>query len=366
MRKLFLFLILLFPVAVNAQYKITGRILDSADQKPIPGASVFLANSSVGAVTMPDGNFVITNVRGGQYSLLVSLVGYNTYRKTILVNTDISLAPIAIAEKINALKEVSIRPNAEWEHNYELFRKDFLGLSDNAKECKIINPEVLDLQYDKLTNVLTASSPDVIIIENKALGYKIRYMLTNFEADYSQGSVFFSGTAAFETLKAKRADQRRWRKNRLKAYYGSSMHFLRSVSGQDVVSEGFRVLRLIRTPNPDYNGYNNRYIDGVIPAPLTTDEYTKSTNLDGLYDLSFNNCLYVMYKTYKNAATPSDNSAPAFGWVNTTIIFNARDAIFDNNGIFTDPASVSFSGAWGLSRISDLLPVDFEPGLKNN
>lgn len=347
-----------------AQHKITGRVVDSADNKPIPGVSVFLANSTVGAATAADGNFTITNVRGGQYELIVSLIGYTTYRKTILVNTDLSLPSIAIAEKANTLKEVSIRPNAEWEHNYELFRKDFLGFSDNAKECKIINPEVIDLQYDKATRLLTASSQDFVIIENKALGYKIKYMLTDFEADYSQGSVFFSGTAAFEGLNGKRSEQRRWRKNRLAAYYGSGMHFLRSVIADEVTSEGFRVLRLIRRRNPDYNGHNNRYIDGIIPAPLTTDQYTTPANRDGLYALSFSDCLYVMYRTNKEAETPTGNVTSAFGWANTTIIFNTPNAIFDNNGIIVDPASLSFSGAWGFSRISDLLPVDFEPGLK--
>jgi hypothetical protein len=99
MRKLFIFITLSIPLIAGAQFKVTGKIIDSADKKPIPGATVFLSNASVGTATTVDGTFTLSNVRGGQYEMVVSMIGYATYRKTILVNDNITVPDIFISSK---------------------------------------------------------------------------------------------------------------------------------------------------------------------------------------------------------------------------------------------------------------------------
>ncbi|HJP64164.1 MAG TPA: carboxypeptidase-like regulatory domain-containing protein [Mucilaginibacter sp.] len=347
--------------SVLAQYKITGRILDSADKKPIPGATVFLASASVGTSTSADGNFTLDNVRGGQYELVVSMIGYNSHHKIILVNSNIDLPVIVISEKINTLKEVSIRPDPDWERNYETFRDEFLGHSEFAKECKIVNPETLNIHYDKVHFVLTANSFDFVVIDNKALGYRIKYKLDTFSKDYHEGMRYYAGTASFEKMKGKPSQERKWNKNRIKAYEGSSMQFLRLLIAGEVSAHGFKALRLIRKPNPDYKGLGNRYIDALVTKPLIPADYAKRTDQKDLFALAFNDCLYVMYNG--GSPVPEDGkNASGIGWATTNIIFNKPYAVFDNNGIFTDPSSVTFEGEWGKSSVADLLPVDFEPG----
>lgn len=45
----------------------------------------------------------------------------------------------------------------------------------------------------------------------------------------------------------------------------------------------------------------------------------------------------------------------------TTIIsFDEPYAFFDNNGIVANPHSVIYEGDWGISRVAEMLPVDYE------
>jgi hypothetical protein len=133
MRKLLSILLLVIPVTVVAQFKITGKVLDSTDKRSVPGATVFLANASVGTATAVDGTFTLDNVHGGQYELVVTMVGYASFRKTILVNENINLPDIIVSSKSIALNEVKVRPDPNWARNYEAFRLEFLTTQQNAK-----------------------------------------------------------------------------------------------------------------------------------------------------------------------------------------------------------------------------------------
>ncbi|MFI5160762.1 MAG: carboxypeptidase-like regulatory domain-containing protein [Sphingobacteriales bacterium] len=363
MRSSLLFCLFIFPVLVAGQYKITGKVLDSADKKSVPGATVFLANASVGTATAVDGTFSLDNVHGGQYDLVVTMVGYTTFRKTILINQDISLPDIILSSKSIALNEVKIRPDPNWARNYEMFRQEFLGSSDYVAKCKILNPELLYLHFDADSGKLTASSSDFIVIENKALGYRVKYQLSEFTKDYRHGYVYFAGTAFFEGLPGGKSQQERWAKNRLKVYMGSSMHFLRSVVANQLPQNGFKVLRLIRKANPDYKtGGDKQYFESLVTTPLTIVDFVNLTDQKGLYALTFKDCLYVMHskKPVKNDDVDMTDVTP----VTTTLIFDKPYALFDKNGIFTDPSAITFSGEWGKSRMAEMLPVDYKPPAK--
>ncbi len=355
---------LIIPLTSFAQFKITGKVLDSADKRSVPGATVFLANASVGTATAVDGTFTLDNVHSGQYELVVTMVGYTTYRKTILVNENINLPDIIVSSRSIALNEVKIRPDPNWARNYEWFRREFLGSSAYADRCKILNPELIDIHYDESTRTLTASSSDFIIIENKALGYKVKYLLSQFSKDFNGGYIYFEGTAFFENLPGKDSKQVTWQKNRLKVYKGSSMHFLRSTITNQLPDNGFKVLRLIRKANPDYKaGGGKQYFESLVTTPLTIVDYVKLTDQKGLFALVFSDCLYVMHsKKPVNASKDVDvmDTTPA----TTTLIFDKPYALFDKNGIFTDPSAIIFDGEWGKSRMAEMLPVDYEPPVK--
>jgi hypothetical protein len=228
---------------------------------------------------------------------------------------------------------------------------------------------VININYNPVKLRLTASSDDFIEIENKALGYKIRYLLTDFSNDDNSRILYFEVSALFEELPGSPGEQRRWAKNRLKAFQGSSMHFLRSVITNNIDQQGFKMLRMIRkldTSNPDT--LHKKYGEALINIPLQVNEVVNPTDAKGVFALSFKDALYIMYSkkmasdisaaTEKTAAKKTDKY---YDWTTTTIIFDEPYTFFDFNGIIINPHSVIFDGEWGKNFIADLLPADYVP-----
>ena len=110
--------------------KITGTVLDQETGNPLPGVNVLLENTSMGAATDPEGEFVILDIPPGLYTVKLSFIGYATVtiekvRSTTDLTTNlytINMAPEAIegetvtvtAEKplleVNATNEVHVVP----------------------------------------------------------------------------------------------------------------------------------------------------------------------------------------------------------------------------------------------------------------
>ena len=75
---------------------ISGKIVDETNQ-PLPGATVTLKGTQYSAGTDPNGNYRITGVKAGQYSMRVSFTGYTIIEKPVTVNgntvADFNLVP---------------------------------------------------------------------------------------------------------------------------------------------------------------------------------------------------------------------------------------------------------------------------------
>lgn len=349
MLKKLIFFIFFIPFTAKAQYRISGRVIDGATQKPIADVSVYLSNASAGAKTNDDGTFTIANVRGGQYEMIVSIIGYAPYKQNIMANKDLILPDIHINQQVIQLQEVRIGRDSHWADHYAKFKREFLGTTDNAVQCDILNPHVLS--FDNNNGEFTATASGLLLIENKALGYRIKYMLSEFNNNSKTGRIYFEGSAFFEDLKGSKREVKKWNKNRLLTYRGSDMHFLRAVIANTVNEEEFVVRRLIRKPNPAYKGgWDNRYIQTLVKTPLPVGEYASVTDQKGEYALAFKDCLAIDYK---------DN--PLSGSI---IVIDSDYAYFDNNGIILNPQSVTMEGNWAESRIAGMLPVDYEPPQK--
>jgi hypothetical protein len=83
MNNFLFFFLTLTTLNCLGQVTISGRLLNQADTKPLPNASVFLNNTSAGNKTAADGTFVLHNVKPGKYELIVSIIGFETYTQPI-------------------------------------------------------------------------------------------------------------------------------------------------------------------------------------------------------------------------------------------------------------------------------------------
>ena len=154
-----LILLIMLPAVSFSQevprVRIFGRVIDASTQKPLHFANVFLSNTTKGSATDEDGIFDIVNVPLGTYELIVSVMGYELQTRTIDLtkplekefNFSLKSKPIE-APEINVTAEIP----KEWKKHLGIFERYFLGLSSNASKCKILNPEVLDFEYDDEKN----------------------------------------------------------------------------------------------------------------------------------------------------------------------------------------------------------------------
>ncbi|MDB4904096.1 MAG: hypothetical protein JWQ63_3377 [Mucilaginibacter sp.] len=382
----------------QASYEIKGRVLKGLDKEPMSNASVFLSNTTIGNKTAGDGAFTLREVKPGKYILVTSIVGFETYSQTITVSdANITLPDIEPFPATIVLDEVSIHPKttANWERNYNWFKDEFLGRSEIAKECKILNPDVLDLDYDETKSSLTASSSDFLDIENEALGYKIKYLLTNFTLVNRLSANYYldyRGAVFFEEMIGTPAQEKHWQKRRYQVYEGSIMHFLRSAINNRIDEEGFRIQQFSIYSNPDrpsdslinakikkFKLLNNARPDSLalwvkksklpktfqtlMPFTLNEQDIIKTTKQPGQYSFGCeNDGLYIAYsKTHHYHINYQlkylDNSGNT---ENTLINFNAPCAFFNSSGVISNPNSLLFYGACAKKRVAELLPADYE------
>ena len=81
---------------------ITGKVLDASDGSPLMGANVVLEGTTQGAASSTDGQYSILQVDPGDYTLMVSYIGYETLKMDVTVisgetlSQDLELEPEAI------------------------------------------------------------------------------------------------------------------------------------------------------------------------------------------------------------------------------------------------------------------------------
>ena len=67
-----------FSVMAGTTGKIAGTVRDAQTGEPLIGANVVLKGTGMGAATDMDGYFYIINVPIGEYTVEVSMIGYQT------------------------------------------------------------------------------------------------------------------------------------------------------------------------------------------------------------------------------------------------------------------------------------------------
>jgi CarboxypepD_reg-like domain len=382
------------PFITLAQYGIiTGKVINEGSKSPLPRASVFLSNSSVGSATAEDGTFTLNGIRPGQYTLVVTILGYEDYSNSVLVGREPIRLNIELKQKPLMLREVVISSSADWKKNYEAFKKDFIGVDENAKNCFVMNPHILNLTYNPTKQVLHAEADEFLVVENKALGYRVKFLLNDFKADKIANIVSTEGQRLFEDLPGSEAQKKRWHQKREEAYYGSAMHFYRSLYTDKLADQGFIMYKLNRYVNParpdeevirrkinmfkqigrrDSANYwvglanmSKYYHESLAQPPLSQFEVLVTAGQPGLYAIHFSNYLYVVYTKKRDEAFYKDLYRPLEmpNYETSVITLYTPYAVFDMNGIVVGNAPL-YEGSWANNRLSDMLPVDYVPDNK--
>jgi hypothetical protein len=399
MKRILLFILVIQGLTTaSAQNKllISGQITDETGQ-PLPGAGVSIGGFRLGTVADSTGHYQL-KVGPGNYNLIFQMLGYMTATANLVADNKPIIFNIKLKESITRLSEVVIRPerrNKKWEKS---FRESFIGITPNAKACKILNPEVLRFEYNAEKKILTASTNDLLVVENKALGYRIKYLLKYFQKDEETGLVFFYGLPTFEELKSTPKQLQQYAKKRAEAYMGSPEHFFSALYKETLELEGFMVRNLVKKKNPRFipeknideslarlsekmegpKGYilndvlvilknKRREMDSV--EVLSSGEFYISglvrQKSDNLKTLRFDGALYVVYtpererSAYRDSGFRIERPGEYADYQVSVINHTNGELSFYADGRIFDPASVIIEGHMAYERIADMVPRDY-------
>lgn len=392
MRYFLLLILLTAGVTAHAQKRITGSVVDAETKAPVPNASVFINNSSIGTTAKEDGKFELL-LPAGKFELIISSVGYQT--RSILMHSNEADAFITIALEVKSpeLETVIVEPFEKdgWRKWGRWFIENFLGTSSFSKSCKLENHEVLKFRHSTKNNTMTVFADAPLVIENSALGYRITYQLESFSYDFKNQFLLYTGYPFFEMLKGNERRQRRWMKAREEVFYGSMLHFMRALYRNRVVEEGYSVQRLkkirnqekdrvrmvyktsmqanengvlISTINSDSSAYYDNvmsqddYFSVVEKAFLTGDSiaYAVDSTTAGM---DFENYLLITYKN-KNATTEFLKFYPSM--TSEITLINGKPLEILANGSYYNPVDLMSTGYWAWSeKVGSMLPFDYYP-----
>lgn len=110
-----LYVVLFLLLTAGALYAQTGKVsgtVKSSDGQPVPFVSVYLKGTSKGVLTDADGNFEITGVKDGSYTVVTSSVGLQTISQSVdVAGGQPATLAIVMAEDGKELQEIVVTAN---------------------------------------------------------------------------------------------------------------------------------------------------------------------------------------------------------------------------------------------------------------
>ena len=381
-------------------FTLSGLVKDKKNEV-LPGTGIYVSGYKIGTATDNNGAYSLS-LKPGNYDILVQIMGYKAINRNVLIEDKPVKLDFILEESAVQLSEVTVKPDPDRAFHMGIFRDFFIGTTPNAKLCKIMNAQILNFDYDQ--GILKTKTEEFLIIENQALGYRIKYLINGFEYNSKTRIIYYEGYPYYEDIKASKSKMKRWSKKRIEAYNGSSQHFLRSLYNGTSKAEGFEINKLSKINN------TNRASDSLINSNLKRLKTTQ-TGLDGIVRIrsndslsywnrernkpqqvsilnrqevlpdtlvhtfnesiksfNFKDVLYVIYKGEKenpefasrignSVSRPLDMPNYQISLINLLI----APVYFYQNGSVYNPRSMLFEGYWSWEKVADSVPMDYLP-----
>lgn len=399
-----LVLLLLLSCRVFAQLK--GTVVSQADNRPVPFASVFINNSTLGTTTDENGAFSLNRLTPGKHELVVSVLGYEKFFTVITLPHDKPLL-IKLLEKSTQLDPVTVRAYDKngWQTWGTLFMESFIGTTANAQRTVLKNTGDLRFRHNKEENSLEVFAMAPLQIQNKSLGYDLEYHLELFRIDFRSNTHTYAGYPYFRERKSVSRGVIRQREE---TYNASLMKFIRSLYHNTVQEDGYSVRKMVEIRNRekervkalrDKYTIKERDASGrliVVSAPAYPEDiYTADslahfrtvlsepdskfslykdtiptpqlvrTDSAGVKKLFFRDFLYVVNTLYKEEALYLDYKREKRARAPQTSILSMLEEEpieIQENGSYFPPLNLFTGDYWGWSnKVADLLPQDYKP-----
>lgn len=342
----------LFTCITSAAQSVSGRVIDAESKEPLSSASVYGQNTTVGTTTNKQGEFTL-QLKPGGYELIVSYTGYQT-RQVQISSTDARIPDIEMAKEEKSLGEVIIKTSNEvkdgWTKYGSFFVSHFIGTTPNAAKTTLLNPEVLKFYLLKKSNKLRVLATEPLLIENKALGYNLRYQLDSFIYNYNNDINSYRGFCLYSEMEGDDSLRKVWANNREQAYVGSKLHFMRSYYDSAVLEEGFTVDMLDEVNEKKFNRVDNVYDTtwyGALDSTMQVEIwYPRKISIT--YTKKKPESEYLkQFKLPKNVAIQ-------ISYIDMTDAIAIRE-----NGFYYDQKDWINQGYWSWKNLADQLPYDY-------
>jgi hypothetical protein len=373
---------------------IKGRVVNGADDSPIGNCSVFINSTSKGTVTNASGEFELPAIPSGKFELVISSIGFETFVYPFSSDQLPLKLKVVMKQKSSQLAAVTVEPSIK--HGWQLWGKtfvdNFIGKTANADACTIKNTKALHFFFSKKKNRLTVRSDEPLIIQNKALGYTVKYQLEEFYCDFDTHITLYLGYPLFQEMEASKRKQNAWKQERKKVYYGSVIHFMKCIYDNNLAEEGFRIIKTVKVINeekqrvkelykkliPTADTFNYQsgllvnvnkhlklpedsvaYYTSVFQKPDFYDKYI-SLNADsisfvqddGKKSIFFTGKLHILYQ----------NKKEEISWQSEINLVTPAAIQIEKNGSYYPPQELLSNGYWAIhEKFANTLPIDYQP-----
>lgn len=335
-----------------------GKILDAVTKQPLQAASVFAENTTLGTATDADGSFSLYLPNGG-YNLVITFTGYQTETKRITSGDDGNNSIfIELRQKEKELEDVVVKASFEvkdgWEKYGDFFLENFIGKTTNSRLCSIRNREALHFFYYKRKNRLKILADAPVEIVNDALGYSVKYTLDSFTHEYNTQVSLYTGYPLFKELEPANEEQRNtWKSNRVTAYNGSILHFMRSMYRKKLKEEGFEIQFLVKENEKEraiplknfYSAVNYKMDDTAKTVAIVPNQKEVA----------------VLYKEEEPSKLFLEANTEASAKFQLSVVsFLPNESLeIEQNGYYYEQSNITITGYWAWEKVADMLPYNF-------
>jgi hypothetical protein len=255
-----------------------------------------------------------------------------------------------------SLGEVIIKSSNEvkdgWVKYGSFFLEHFIGSTPYAAKCTLLNPEVLKFYFLKKSNKLRVLATEPLQIENRALGYSMRYQLDSFMYHYNTDINLYRGYCLYSEMEGSDSLKRAWFFNRRNAYYGSKLHFMRSYYDSTLAEEGFSIDMLDETDKKKFSRV----------ADVFDTLYYGALDSTGQIEVWYPRKFRVTYAKkrpepeYLKKFNLPKNVAIQVSYIDLT------DGIaIKENGYYYEQKDWINQGYWSWKNLADQVPYDYLP-----
>ena len=383
-----LFLLFLGTLGFFKSQIIQGKV-ETENGTPLSGVNIYVDGSSLYTTSSADGSFLL-DVKGQKAGSII-------FQKEHYDSNSVSIASV-IGKNVRVqlvryqeIEELVMIPYTEeaYKNYITYFLQEFLG--SDLENIKIKNQRSLKFSYDKRNKILKVIAPQTLLIENKKLGYEIKYNLVNFESNFSSKIVSFYGTSFFKEINSKP----QIKVNRMNAFLGSVPHFFRTVYQNKTNQEGYIVNYIVKQKNPKYpteeellnlkehlnfvsksgvlnlpddlldisrrKSKESQYIQYLTKSNIPTTDYIQSRENRKI--LHVNDLLMVNYTKYPFTLIKGKVEKSIHPLQQSSILYvNGSSFEIFPDGNISNIEEFLVDGSFSQNKLSSMLPSDYQLG----